>query len=137
MPRKIELQRIASSTLLLAAVFCLLQGVLTRISINGIVLRGRDYNAGIIKPGTLINHDIRLFNISRQSVQVSTTSSCGCAVANIAQDRLEPFGSMVVKVEVATRKGMKLGKHQESLTLLFRSGQEAWQQTASVQFVLR
>jgi hypothetical protein len=113
-----------------------LQLAWSQVGAHGVVVRNINYDAGTVKNGTLINHAVRLTNLSAQTVSVDAVPSCGCTVADLPFQPLAPFHSESVGLEVDTT-GMASGAQTKFVAMHFHSGTKSWQMLSQIKFHLQ
>jgi len=112
-----------------------LQGVIAKTSSHGVIVHGINYNAGMVKSGTVISHDVRVINLSAQSVQVDAQPGCGCTLVKSPTAPIRPLQSQNLETQVNT-VGMKLGEQERATMVHLRLGSRTWQQISVTHFVL-
>lgn len=126
----------APGVLLTLGTLWVVQGALAYTPGHGIIVQGLNYNAGVVKSGTVVSHNLRVINLSALSVQVDAQPGCGCTVADTPTHFLAPLHSEVVKTQIDTT-GMKYGLQRKGVFVSLLTGRQAWQQVATVQFRLQ
>lgn len=118
------------------AAVCLIGAARLQAAPDGVWVQTLGYDPGAVASGTRIDRSFRVVNLSWQPILVSTSATCGCTTAELTEDRLPPFSSLMVQAHVdAARK--RTGAHQENLTLFFRSGRKNWETQAHIRYQVR
>jgi hypothetical protein len=122
-------------TLIVLGSLWLLQAALARTSGHGVIVQGLNYNAGTVKQGATVSHEIRIINLTSQPVEVDAQPSCGCTVLYTPQADIAPLHSDRVMAQIDTN-GMGTGTLLKGILLRFRSGGATWKKTAVIRFKL-
>jgi hypothetical protein len=122
-------------TLIVLGSLWLLQATLARTSGHGVIVQGLNYNAGTVKQGATVSHEIRIINLTSQPVEVDAQPSCGCTVLYTPQADIAPLHSDRVMAQIDT-DGVGTGSQHKGVFLRFHSGKVTWQQVASIRFSL-
>jgi hypothetical protein len=123
-------------TLIVLGSLWLLQAALARTSGHGVIVQGLNYNAGTVKQGATVSHEIRIINLTSQPVEVDAQPSCGCTVLYTPQADIAPLHSDRVLAQIDTT-GMATGIQRKGVFLRFHSGFAIWQKVAMINFSLR
>jgi hypothetical protein len=94
------------------------------------------YNAGVVRPGTVIEHRVWVFNPLAQSLQLDVVPHCGCTVIEEAQQVLPPFWVVPLTVRVDTT-GKPAGDHLQRVELIVRDGRYSWREEITVRFTVQ
>jgi hypothetical protein len=113
-----------------------MQGALALTSHHGIIFSGTDYNAGTVKAGVTVTHDIRVVNLSSSPVQIYAMAHCGCTVVNVPAKPLAPLKGAIVTARVSTENAQK-GLLQSGLMLQMQEGLRTWQEPVLITFRLK
>lgn len=113
-----------------------LQGALALTPGHGVIMQGLNYNAGTVRVGKVISHDMRVINLSAQPVQVEAEPTCGCTIVAAPNYSLAPLHSAVIKAAVDTF-GMQSTNQRKSVAISLTSGGRTWQQAALINFRLK
>jgi len=127
------LHRYGPPTLIILGSLWLLQSVFAHTGSHGVIIRNLNYDAGTVKAGSIVTDNVRLINLSSQTVEVYAQPGCGCTVADVPEKPLAPFRSEVVKLEVDT-DGMDRKSQEKGVLLKMVSKENAWQQVATMNF---
>ncbi len=130
------LHRLGPPTLIILGVLWVLQSALAHTPGHGVIIRNLNYDAGTVKAGSTVTDTVRLTNLSSVPVEVDAQPSCGCTVATLPVDVLAPLHSEVINLSVDT-DGMGKGVQQKGVFVKMHSGQQAWNQSATIRFVVR
>lgn len=125
-----------ASLLVLAALTCLIAGILSAVTTGGVLIQGADIDAGAIKAGTKILTIVKVINLSTSPLLVSTISTCGCTTVPLTQERVLPFHTLNFSAKVDTTS-MKPGTKNKDVIVYLESGKRAWQRTVNIKFVLK
>ncbi len=125
-----------SGVLLTLGTLWVVQGALAFTPGHGVIVHGINYNAGAVKSGTVISHDVRVINLSAQSVKVDAQATCGCTIVVAPSRSLAPLHSGTVKAQIDTT-GMHKGSQERYVILHFNSGTASWQKAVKVNLFLR
>lgn len=113
-----------------------LQGALALTPGHGVIVQGLNYDAGTVKIGTIISHNVRVTNLSAQPVAVDAQPTCGCTIVAASSYSLAPGHSAVIKAQVDTF-GMKNTNQRKNVVISLTSGGRTWQQAALIGFRLK
>ena len=115
--------RFGPPTLIVLGSLWLLQSVFAHTGSHGVIIRNLNYDAGVVKAGSIVTDTVRLINLSSQPVEVDAQPGCGCTVVDVPDKPLAPFHSEIVKLEVDT-DGVQ-GKQQKGVILRMQAGKKA------------
>lgn len=119
--------------LIVLSIACLAQGLSTRIVPGSVLLRGGKYTAGAVQAGAIVDCPLSVLNLSWQPIQVTTSPSCGCTIAEATQVPVAPFHIYTVRARVDT-EGMKPGPHTRTVGVYLQEGERQWKQEAQISF---
>ena len=115
----------------------IVQGALAHAKGHGVVVRDATFDAGVVKPGTVITHSVRVINFSAQPIQVDAQPSCGCTLVDNSSTTIGPLHSATIKAQIDT-EGMPSEPQQKKVVVLqMQSGKQAWQQMETIKFRLQ
>lgn len=110
-----------------------LQGAIAKTSSHGVIVHGINYNAGTVKSGTVISHDVRMVNLSTLPVTIEPQPGCGCTSVKMSSELLPPLHASLMTVKVDTHHAI-LGWQREGVMVTFTSGNKTWQTLSTVEF---
>lgn len=122
----------------LIALGCLmtLQASLNAAGMGRIEVKGKQFDAGMIRAGQAVEHRFSITNYTLQTVDVKTQPSCGCTLVEKPGSRLSPFSQMPLTAHIETA-GMKPGQYKKSVTLKMQAGPKDWEEVVTCQFRIR
>jgi hypothetical protein len=120
-------------TLIILGSLWLLQVALAHTSSHGVIVRGLNYNAGTVKPGTMVRHAVQIVNLSPEPVEVDAQPSCGCTVIESPQVAIQPLHSGIVTANVDTT-GEGKGFQRKGVLLQFHRASGYWKAVATMSF---
>ncbi|RMH34154.1 MAG: hypothetical protein D6687_04435 [Acidobacteria bacterium] len=98
-------------------------------------LVGATYDAGVVRPGTVIEHRVWVINPLAHSLQLDVVPHCGCTVIEEAHQVLPPFWVVPLTVRVDTT-GKSAGEHLQRVELVVRDGRFSWREGIAVRFTV-
>ena len=113
-----------------------IQGALAHTAGHGVIVQGANYDVGTVKEGAVVDHDIRLINLSDQPVTINAEVGCGCTIADAPVRPILPLRLGNINVRIDTH-GMKVGPQQRGLVLLIHSNGRAIQRVSKIKFDLK
>ena len=122
-------------TLIVLGSLWLFQSALARTGGHGVFIAGADYDAGTVKAGAIVRHDLRLVNLSA-AVEVDPQPGCGCTVVSAPDRALAPLHAETVGSQVDT-EGMKPGHYRKAIMVYLCADGHTWQQPTWITFRLR
>lgn len=131
--------RIAARVVLPAAAVAVWTAAIGRYAgFDGVVVRGLDADAGAVRRGATVRHELRVTNLTPGALVVVVRPACGCALDGVQQYRVRPFGSAPIVIPYET-SDQKPGPKLRTVALAYRGGTPVAvrERAGSLRFTLR
>ncbi len=110
-----------------------LQGALAFTPGHGVIVQGLNYDAGVVKSGVVVSHNVRLINLSAEPVRLDAQPACGCTILDTPFEQVMSFRTASIKAQVDTN-GIKEGHYTKPISLRFKTNKTCWSRTIVIAF---